>query len=1326
MKFLLSGKRKVLSKAKILLISVFSLIAIALVTVFLWQKPKIEKLAKQYVESMGQKKSVPIKISIEKTNISLFPPQLEIFNASISPKGDLKKTLKPFQVEKIAIQPSLLDLLIGKFWISHLELMRSKITLNINTSSKKKEKNDDFDFNKILQQIPISQISLDKFETHINIDEKYFIQTEALKLKAFNKKSSLIITAKEPSLFLKKGNDTKGIKFLLDSQLMLTEKSLSLSKLKIVKDSSFFLASGNVIFKDNFKKIKELQIGTRIKSSFTDLHTWSNQLYKNNHLKDFKGSFKTDINISNTDGDENFSANIDGSFKSFQIEKVILGDFDIKANLPNKDEINIPQISLTLSGNNKALIKDAKIIIGKKTTFEADVSVHKTQLHSFLKDSTIANIPVWLQISGNMKCKGHYENQLHIECPGSVTAEHLKVQNASRSKDIVKAKKIDIEGVAVITEKFIKYVASANMEVSKVKSEGTISFKDGFNINYDSEFLDLTEIGPIADLKFVGTGSAKGSTQGNSKAATFAMDIKANSFEFGDYYFGGIKSNLSYRTGSIYLKSLSGDLESTRFNGHLQVNLDKELITGDLQLPFFRMEDIQQAVIKKVDLKNRFLGSGSGRVSIATPFESDRMTFSLDARLFKGTAFGEDYNEAKLQAVATEGQINIKKFHLLKEKSAFQMKGKLDTKLNTELFFDIASGHLQHSTLLHKYNLPISGSFIATGKITGKIDSPNISTKAKVEELIFNKKNYGSAIFSYSNADKQTSLQFNLPDRLDLLILLPEKDSSSFFIDLDAKKVDIAPIIGFLITQDSTRSYLIETTGEISGHIDTADFWNSEFSSTIEEIAIDYKSNKITSSIPTNIELKNHKLFLNELSIKGPKQYIKILQKETQPYRTSFIINGMMNISFFKLFAPFIEKIDGFSSLRLELSLNRNDIELFGSSYTTNSFLKFPGFPHAFEELTADLSFNQNKVLINSITGQFAGGKILGNGKIQFQGPKKYNLVINTDFEDAQIHFPEGIHTNGSGSISLSGSGTPFKLAGNYRVKQGLIEKELESSEKSASKNLLEDLLKEEVSTPMLLDIDIIAENSIEVRNSLLEGYVNGNLNVYDKIDQPRITGNAKFEKGSIIKMRENEFEVTDSTIQFMGRNPIDPNLFLRAETRLNSYDINLLFQRRAGKQQLQLSSQPPLAEQQIISMLALGQLPDQLEQEFNSQQQAAGSSFQIGTSLLSNNPLGKEIKDRLGVDIQFSSSFDDQNNVAVPKVTISKKMGRDLELSMSQTTGNASQSEGKMTYELNEKLSTIFKITNRAVDTTKSGNVSGNNQSNPFGVDLEYKVEFD
>ncbi len=1300
---------------------------------YIWEKPKLEKLVEVYVERFSLKDDIPIKIDIGRVHFSILPLQLELYDTQFTSKSDLKKYTKEFKINSVILRPSFFDILVGKFWLSSLKIEGSEINLNIpETASNSEIPETNFDLNSILKRIPISQINLQNFKINANIQNQYYVSTENLYIKAFNEKSSLTITIKDPNVGIRKNLKDTPLNFLTEFQLMLTSNTVSVSKIKIVKETSFFLASGNFTYKKTPENIEELNLNTRINTSFAAIHKWTNLLYKTNAIADINGSLKTDIHFTKKAKSKDIVSQVNGDLKKVQIGKIILGDFNLEASIPDLDNINIKSIDAKLSGNNHISIKKVKVKVDKgKTLIQGDIKIKNAQLHSFLKDSTIADIPVWLKVNGDLKCEGSYEKKLNVICPGAATISDLKVQTNKRDKNIVIAKKVDIAGTMTISEEEISYKAQAQHKSTHAKSTGSINYEKGFNILYETENLDLSEVSPIADLEFAGKAKLKGSTTGDSDAATFQMDINSNQFEFEQYYFGELTTQLNYKSGTLYFKNIKGNIESTRYQGGLQVDLLKEVIKSDISLPFFRMTDIQQSIIKKVNLEDRFLGSGSGRLQLDTPFDVEQLNFNLDARLFKGKAFGEEYNEAKVKAQSVDGIIIIQQGLLEKEKSQFNIKGTIDTKLKSQLSFNIKNGFLQHSTLLKSYNLPISGTFQATGKISGDLSKPEIKTKAEVSQLIFNKKKYKDAIFAYDNSNNQTNLQFNIPEQLEFLVIFPESNFKNLFIDMNATNFDIAPLLGYAVSEESTRSYIIDTSGEISGNISTENFWQSEFSSTIRNISLNYKANKIETILPTNIELKNGKLILNEISISGNRQFLKVTQPFTDKYRTKFIINSRMNIAFFKIFAPFIEKIDGYSQLRLELNINQNNMRLVGSSFTTDSFLKFPGFPHPLENISADILFNENKVVINSISGQIAGGTFLGSGDIKLDKKDKFAIQINTSFENATLQFPEGFKTRGNGNISLSGSEQPFLLSGNYDVLDGVIESNFSSGGGGSSTDLLEELLKKEITSPLTLNIDIDTKNSVEVRNSLVEGYMLARIKVFDKINSPRIRGEAHFDKDSVIKFKEQEFDIRSSNFEFMGDHPINPKLSLNAKTRVNGYDVELLLQGRASKPQLNLTSQPSLPESQIISMLALGQLPDEFDptqqSSLNSDpNQPTSNGFEVGTSLIGNNPLGRELKERYDVDVEVSSSFDDQTNSAVPKLTLRRKISKNLELSGSSTTGDNNRVEGRVTYELNDAISTIFRIRNRPVETNTLNNNTTTRQNNPFGVDLEYKVEFD
>jgi translocation and assembly module TamB len=1333
-------------------------ITMGLTYLYIWEKPKLEVFVKKYVESQSKDPSVPFYINVGRAQVSILPLQLEFHDTELITKGDLKKTVLPIKIKLLAIKPSVLDIIFGKFWISEVIVDDAELKINLTEPPKQDEDGLElsFELNEILKKIPISELSLKGIKLEVNYLNDYLVKSTHTNIKAYNEKSSLILSAKDPELIFidLKSKDKQELSINPDIQLMITKDTISLTKLSLIKQSSYLISSGHIIYKKSLDNFQELQIKSRINADFDKLHAWSNQIFPNQYLEDIQGRTRIDFQLSKKSPKSPIQINTNGDITQLAIGKILLGDLSLQANMPNREIINIESLQASLSGDSKAKISDAKIILGKKNTITADLDIEDLRLHHFLKQSGIADIPVWLRVSGSLKCEGAFASSFNMSCPGSISAKKLKVQNASRTKDIIKAETIDIAGALDISDKEISFKAKAKSGDSEANADGSINYSEGFKVNYQADVVNLTQLAPIADLSFQGVGTAKGQVSGDSRSAVFNIDLNLENMEFQKYYFGHVQTQLNYKLGTLYFENINGQIESTRYNGQLQVDLLKENIKGDLNLPFFRMEDIQQTIIKKVDLEGRFLGSGSGRIQLDTPFEIGLLNFIFEARLFKGNALGEDYSEAQIKLKSVDGIIIIQQAILQKEKAQISLKGTLNDELDTQISFEVQQGSLQNSTLLKKIKLPASGSFHTSGTIRGKLNKPEIKLTSEIEDLIFNKKKYGTTLFSFDNSNEQMNIQFNFPDKMDLLLVFPEKKSETIFVNLNMNKFDVAPIIGYFISDDPLNTYLIESTGEISGQFNQKDFWESEFSATIKDVVFHYRSSRISKTIPTNIELKNQTLFMNEMSFAGDRQFVKISQPETEKRRTKFIVNSRLNIALFKLFLPFFERIDGTSSTRLEVSLDDKDFKLVGSAVLTDSFFRLPGFPHPFENMTVDILFNQNRVSINSMKGELAGGRAIGSGEIEFNSDKKIGLLINTSLEGIDINFPDGFKTKGDASISLSGSKPPFLISGRYLIKDGLIDSNLASGKKKKSTDFLEDLLRKEAIDPLTLNLDISTENAIVVKtnigNAVVEGYINGAFRVFDKVTSPRLQGEAQFDRNTFIRLRDNLFQVTSSRFQFDGESPINPRLSLRANTRLNSYDIDLNLQGRANKPVLKVASQPPLPENQIISMLALGTMPDQFAQtaspadaaaaatgtDTNPQAAPTGASgigsgsgqasgFEFGTDLLGSNPIGREL-DQYGVDVQFSSAFDDQNSAAVPKVTLRKRLGRKLQLSGSHSSGNISQTEGRVTYEIDNRLSTIFRVTDRSNDLNNINNINGVRQNNPFGIDLEYRLEFD
>jgi translocation and assembly module TamB len=282
----------------------------------------------------------------------------------------------------------------------------------------------------------------------------------------------------------------------------------------------------------------------------------------------------------------------------------------------------------------------------------------------------------------------------------------------------------------------------------------------------------------------------------------------------------------------------------------------------------------------------------------------------------------------------------------------------------------------------------------------------------------------------------------------------------------------------------------------------------------------------------------------------------------------------------------------------------------------------------------------------------------------------------------------------------------------------------------------------QESAAPILMDLDISFPRGIEVKNRLVDGKADGKLNIQGPPGKPVIIGAVTAEKDTKVSFRESVvFEVLTGTATFDDPTDANPRIYLSARTRLETpqqdYDINLVVQGRAKDPKVSLSSQPPRAEKDIISLLALGtdtSTSDAVASStavrtgLSSGTQVAGTGATVGATLLTK-PINNEIKSKTGFDVALTSSFDDSTNATVPKVIASRQFTPTFGISASRSFGQEPKTDAKVRYRLSKQLSAIGSW--EGLDRTDTGGQVLQQQQqdtstlNKVGLDLEYKFEF-
>ncbi|MEO0185224.1 MAG: translocation/assembly module TamB domain-containing protein, partial [candidate division WOR-3 bacterium] len=124
-------------------------------------------------------------------------------------------------------------------------------------------------------------------------------------------------------------------------------------------------------------------------------------------------------------------------------------------------------------------------------------------------------------------------------------------------------------------------------------------------------------------------------------------------------------------------------------------------------------------------------------------------------------------------------------------------------------------------------------------------------------------------------------------------------------------------------------------------------------------------------------------------------------------------------------------------------------------------------------------------------------------------------------------------------------------------------------------------------------DMSISTPNSMKIINNIADVSVDADLQIKGPLSRINIYGTVKTSSPGTIKYLGRKFDITNALIEFDNPYQINPALNLEAihsvSSRDGDYEITMNLSGTIEKWYLQLSSNPPIPEQDIISLLLIG-----------------------------------------------------------------------------------------------------------------------------------------
>ncbi|MFL6213671.1 MAG: translocation/assembly module TamB domain-containing protein [Blastocatellia bacterium] len=315
-------------------------------------------------------------------------------------------------------------------------------------------------------------------------------------------------------------------------------------------------------------------------------------------------------------------------------------------------------------------------------------------------------------------------------------------------------------------------------------------------------------------------------------------------------------------------------------------------------------------------------------------------------------------------------------------------------------------------------------------------------------------------------------------------------------------------------------------------------------------------------------------------------------------------VNGEVNL---RLVSSFTQIIFMTGIARVDASLvgSLDSPQMLGVATLRNIGVRVVDVPLSLARGNGTIRFTSNQAVIENFTGTSPGG-----GTIQLSGgaalaglvPERWRIETNLD--QVGVEYPRDTQTVMDAELTLQGNRRVQVLSGNVEVRRSAYTRDLTIEELLGNNGPFSPTFVEVGpggggegigggGLQTTLDLRITADNTIVIKNNLADAVGSAYLNLRGDLDAPVISGRVLLSRGTV-EFRRGRFELTRGILTIPPRRGADLSIDLQSEADIAGNHITVGFSGTIAKLQTTLSSDPPLPEQDIVSLVLTGNVSGQ------------------------------------------------------------------------------------------------------------------------------------
>ena len=364
------------------------------------------------------------------------------------------------------------------------------------------------------------------------------------------------------------------------------------------------------------------------------------------------------------------------------------------------------------------------------------------------------------------------------------------------------------------------------------------------------------------------------------------------------------------------------------------------------------------------------------------------------------------------------------------------------------------------------------------------------------------------------------------------------------------------------------------------------------------------------------------------------------------------------------------------------------------------------------------------------------GGSVEAGGGIVLEKQKPASLKFSITGRDLGLNYPEGLRSQIDTDLQWTGTLSSSELNGTVRVLRSLYNEDIDYRDRLINTLLSQ---KEDLSTPstvagrVKLNLQVQTVQDFRLKNNIARLRSGGDFQITGTAAQPRIGGQLLVREGGLVFFEGNDFVVEHAVLSFFGTTELNPSFDATlsttatakdSERNLQDYDITVRLRGPLDNYQLELTSNPPLSDSQIYSVLLTGELRELGE--------TAGLIFQRQLAAYLSGRLFFDFQKRIAGALGFSQFeilppdlISSEQDPGV-RLIVAKELASGFEVQYSTLLSQHTDSTWIATYRLKNRLSLRFvdqedgEYTGGLRHSLRFGGASGLHRTTPRTPNIE------